>query len=53
MIYFRCLHSGFEHESSFQTVRALWAARRDTVVTDECPNTGRPVAYRLRDTYAT
>lgn len=50
MIYFRCTHCGLLHESTYQAPRALWKAQPDTVATDECPNTGGPLAYRVGDT---
>jgi hypothetical protein len=50
MIYFRCPHCRMLHESTFQTTELLWKAQPDTVASDECPNTGRAVAYRLGDT---
>ncbi len=50
MIFYRCPHCGFEHESVFQTTELVWKAQPDTVATDECPNTGRAVAYRLGET---
>ena len=37
------------HEFTSQTTELLWKAQPDTVATDECPDTGQAMAYRLGD----
>ena len=55
MIYFRCPACGIYHESVYQVLRTRYEARKwpgapDVEIRDECPNTGRRVAYLLSDT---
>lgn len=49
MIYFRCPYCPADHPSSFQTSLELMRAQPDTLITDRCPTTDRPVVYRLRN----